>query len=254
MVDTKLHEKRQRWKRLHHCLRLHDFYRKTGCFHEETHRFLLFCRFCRGASDPRPYNFADFNARGGGGPCGNARRDLTPPPGCPASVVVHRCLILAPCLLVMAALAKGTPVAPVPEQVLITAMRDDVVDDGRSGVLALLHALLAERVRLQEQPAGFLPRTVIASAGSRPYFFRMQWPVQITVLGAGGNQCRTAGVLARHLRFGRHQRTRPHSAKRSKPPRFIMYSRAVSTISLKGTPPTWSSPMAQQTSTGFPVS
>ena len=66
----------------------------------------------------------------------------------------------------MTALAQRTPVAPVPEQVLITAMRNDVVDDGSSGVLAVLHAFLAERMRLQEQPAGFLPRPVIASAGS----------------------------------------------------------------------------------------
>jgi hypothetical protein len=43
----------------------------------------------------------------------------------------------------MAALAKDTPVAPVPEQFLITAMRDDVVDNGSSGVLAEFHAFLA---------------------------------------------------------------------------------------------------------------
>ena len=139
-----------------------------------------------------------------------------------ALLLIYRSLILAPCLSVMAALAQRTPVAPVPEQVLITAMRNDVVDDGSSGVLAVLHAFLAERVYLQEKPAGLLPRPVIASAGSRPYFLRMQWPVQIAVLGTGRDQRGTAGMLTRHFRFGRHQRTRPHSAKRSKPPRFIM--------------------------------
>ena len=118
----------------------------------------------------------------------------------------------------MAALAQRTPVAPVPEQFLITAMRDNVVDDGRSGVLAMLHALLAERVRLQEDFAGLLPCPVIASAGSRPYFLRMQWPVQVTVLRSRRDQRSAAGMFARHLRFGRHQRTRPHSANFSKPP------------------------------------
>ena len=136
--------------------------------------------------------------------------------------MVHRRLIFAPCLLIMAALAKGTPVAPVPEQSLITTMRDDVVNDSRSGVPAALHALLAEWVCLQEKSAGLLPCPVIASAGSRPYFLRMQWPVQIAVLGTGRDQRGTAGMLTRHFRFGRHQRTRPHSAKRSKPPMFIM--------------------------------
>ena len=36
----------------------------------------------------------------------------------------------------MAALAKGTPVAPVPEQSLITSVRDDVVNDRGLGELA----------------------------------------------------------------------------------------------------------------------
>lgn len=177
-----------------------------------------FFGFCHRVSDPRPANFADFNARGGGGPCGKARRDSTPPPGWPASVVVNRRLVLAPCLLVMAALAKGTPVVPVPEQSLITSVRDDVVNDRSLGVLAAFHALLAERVRLQEQSAGLLPCPVIASTGCGPYFLRMQWPVQITVLGAGRDQRSAAGVLAGHLWFSRHQRTRPHSANCSKPP------------------------------------
>ena len=150
------------------------------------------------------------------------RRDLTPPPGWPASVVVHRRLILAPCLLVMAALAKGTPVAPLPEQSLITSVRDDVVNDRGLGVLAALHALLAERVHLQEQPAGLLPRPIIASAGCRPYFFRMQGLVYVTVLGAERDQRSAAGVLAGHFWFGRHQRTRPHSANCSKPPSWLM--------------------------------
>lgn len=57
----------------------------------------------------------------------------------------------------MAALAKGTPVAPVPEQSLIPSVCDDVINDRGLGVLAALHALLAERVRLQEQSAGLLP-------------------------------------------------------------------------------------------------
>ena len=209
-------------KTLHHCLRLHGFYAGTGCFHGKTYRFLSFCGVCRGTFDPRPANFADFNARGGGGPCGKARRDLTPPPGWPASVVVHRRLIFTPCLLVMAALAKGTPVAPIPEQSLITSVWDDVVNDRGLGVLAALHALLAERVRLQEQPACLLPCSVIASTGCGPYFLRMQWPVQITVLGAGRDQRSAAGVLAGHLWFGRHQRTRPHSANCSKPPSWLM--------------------------------
>ena len=65
----------------------------------------------------------------------------------------------------MAALAKGTPVAPVPEQSLITTMRDDMVNDRGLGVLAALHALLAERVCLQKQLAGLLPCPVIAAAG-----------------------------------------------------------------------------------------
>ena len=57
------------------------------------------------------------------------------------------------------------------------------------------------------------------------------------------------------LHFGRcfHQ-TSPHSANFSKPPRSEMYFRAISTISSYGLPSTASSPMAQQSVTGLPVS
>ena len=194
------------------------FIGKSDVFTRKHTGFFYFAGLATGPLTPGLTISRILTREGAAVPEEKPRRDLTPPPGWPASVVVHRRLILAPCLLIMAALAKGTPVAPVPEQSLITTMRDDVVNDRGLSVLAALHALLAERVRLQKDFAGLLPCPVIASAGSRPYFLRMQWPVQVTVLRSGRDQRRAAGVLARHLWFGRHQRTRPHSAKRSKPP------------------------------------
>ena len=56
-----------------------------------------------------------------------------------------------------------------------------------------------------------------------------------------------------HLSRCFHQ-TSPHSANFSKPPRSEMYFRAISTISSYGLPYTASSPMAQQSVTGLPVS
>ncbi len=198
------------------------FMLKPAIFTGKHTGFFHFAGFAAGPLTPGLTISRILTREGAAVPEEKPRRDLTPPPGWPASVVVHRRLIFAPCLLVMAALAESTPVAPVPEQSFITSVRDDVVNDRGLGILAALHALLAERVRLQKDLAGFLPCPVIASAGSRPYFFRMQWPVQITVLGAGWDQRSATGMLAGHLRFGRHQRTRPHSAKRSKPPSWLM--------------------------------
>ena len=198
------------------------FIGKSDVFTRKHTGFFYFAGLATGPLTPGLTISRILTREGAAVPGEKPRRDLTPPPGWPASVVVHRRLIFAPCLLVMAALAKGTPVAPVPEQSLIPSVCDDVINDRGLGVLAALHALLAERVRLQEQSAGLLPCPVIASAGSRPYFLRMQWPVQITVLGAGWDQRSAAGVLAGHLWFGRHQRTRPHSANCSKPPSWLM--------------------------------
>ena len=96
--------------------------------------------------------------------------------------MIHRRLILSPGLNAMAPVIQGIPVAAVPEEVHVTAMRDDVVDIRCLHVPAFLHALQTQRVRLKVLLPGFLPSSPIASARSRPYLFRMHRLVSVAIL------------------------------------------------------------------------
>lgn len=176
-----------------------------------------FCDFAEIPSDPHPCNFADFNRRGGGGPWGKSSQRSDPGPG-PSLIMISWCLIFTASLLIMTPLAEGSPVAPVPEELLVTSVGNDVVHHRSLDVLTLFHTLLAQWVRLQELFAGLLPRTIVTPAGCGPYLLRVLCPVYLAVLGPGRHEVRAARMLARDLRFHRHQRTNPHSANFSKPP------------------------------------
>ena len=63
----------------------------------------------------------------------------------------------------MAILAQRLPVAFIPEQLLITAMWYDMINHRRRCDLPALHALIAQRIALQEAGAGFSPAVVIAT-------------------------------------------------------------------------------------------
>lgn len=130
--------------------------------------------------------------------------------------------VLGAGLFTMTPVTQCLPVAPVPEQFPVTTVRNDMINVRSLRVLTPLHALLAERMHLKELPAGLLPCTAVATADSGPDLLRVHRFVCVTVLGPGRNQCRAAGMLARHLGFHRHQRTKPHSANFSKPPRRWM--------------------------------
>jgi hypothetical protein len=80
------------------------------------------------------------------------------------------------------AVAKGLPVAPVPEELLVTTMRNDVIDIRCLHEPSFLHALHAQRVCLKVLLPGFLPRTAVASARSRPYLFWMHRLVTVAIL------------------------------------------------------------------------
>lgn len=63
----------------------------------------------------------------------------------------------------MAALAKGLPVVFIPEQPLVAAVRDDVVNHCRKGKFTFLPALHAERMFLQKGFSRSAPLGVISS-------------------------------------------------------------------------------------------
>ena len=80
------------------------------------------------------------------------------------SIVILRVAVFCPGLPVMAVFAERLPVGLVPEQLLISTVRNDVVDDRRLDVPSFLGALGAERVRPQEPLAFPLPGFSISAA------------------------------------------------------------------------------------------
>ena len=88
--------------------------------------------------------------------------------------MVLRHLVLSPRLDTVMTMAEGLPVTPVPEELLITAMRNDVVNVRCLHVPSYLRALHAQRVRLKVLLPGFPPSRSVTSARCGPHLFRMQ--------------------------------------------------------------------------------
>lgn len=64
---------------------------------------------------------------------------------------------------IMASLAQRLPVVFIPEQLLIAPVRNHMVDYRCRCEPAVLHALIAQRVALQESRAGLSPAAVVAT-------------------------------------------------------------------------------------------
>lgn len=132
--------------------------------------------------------------RGGGGPWAIACRDLTLPRGhALRSVLIRRCLIFCSCLSVMAALTKGLPVTLIPEELLVSSVWDDMVNNGRSCKDASLHTFYAEHVLwlLQESCSHLPPSTIVSTARSTLPVTYMQSLMLRTVFLSIRNQLRT---------------------------------------------------------------
>ena len=111
----------------------------------------------------RPFNFADFHARGAAGLPTGACRDLTYPRDGP-SVVILRVAILRPGLPVMALLAEWLPVVLIPEELLISAVRNDMINYCCLDVSSRLGAFSTKRMNLKEPFAFLLPLLSVSTA------------------------------------------------------------------------------------------
>ena len=107
-------------------------------------------------------------------------------------------------LPVVASLAQCPPVAPVPEQLPVTTVGNDMIHHRGFRVPAVLSALLTQRVRLEELFRRLAPCMVVSSAAGRSYVLRMLGPVLLTVLCSCWDKSRTAGMAARSIGFGGH--------------------------------------------------
>ena len=110
------------------------------------------------------------------------------------SILVFRTVILPPSFPVMTRFAERLPVAPVPEQFLVTAVWNNVIHNCGLGISSLLQALRTQRVALKKRFACFLPTAAIAALCGRPCYLRVERLVLLTKLCPWLNQFWTAWV------------------------------------------------------------
>lgn len=96
-------------------------------------------------------------------------------------IAISWCTVIPARLLIMARLAQALPVAPLPEQFLVTAMRDDVIHHRGLGVLVSLQAFHAQRVFTEIGLADLLPPAAVAALTGRSVGFRVECFVFLAV-------------------------------------------------------------------------
>lgn len=96
----------------------------------------------------------------------------------------------------MTRLTERLPVTPIPEQLLVTTVWDNVIHNRCFGIASLLHALRTQRVGLKERFACLLPAAAIAALCGRPCYLRVERLVFLAKLCSGLNQFRAAGMSA----------------------------------------------------------
>ena len=127
-----------------------------------------------------------------------------PPAPRPDSVLVLDVPVFRHRLTVMAALAKGLPVLFVPEQLRITAVRCDVVDDRCRDEATFCFATDAPGMTFQEELPGLLPfPSVTACLCTGPLTLALAF-VFVTIFSSIGYQPGAARILAGRLRSSWH--------------------------------------------------
>lgn len=105
---------------------------------------------------------------------------------------------------IMARLTQRLPVFLVPEQLLITSMGNDVVNNCGRHDLTLLLATDTQRVGSKESFPGSLPTSVVAFLLCGLGVMVVERGVFLAVHRTVGNEPTTAGVLARCVGSARH--------------------------------------------------
>ena len=130
------------------------------------------------------------------------------PPG-EKSVGVRRSVILPPGFPVMTRFTERLPIAPIPEQLLVAAVWNNVIHNRCFGIASLLHAFHTQRVALKKCSARLLPAASVAALCSRPCYFRMELLVFLAKLCSRLHKLWTAGVSTGDSWFPWHLRL-PH--------------------------------------------
>ena len=133
--------------------------------------------------------------------------EVNPAPGgahSKGSVPIRWVDVLCQRLSVVALLAKSLPVALVPEQLLVTTVRYNVIHHCSLGVPSQFHALHAQRMALKVGFACLLPSAAVSAFGCGACHLRVKRQMLCTVQPAGFHQLWTSGLTARHFRSVRY--------------------------------------------------
>ena len=118
--------------------------------------------------------------------------------------MILRRLILTPRLPAVVPVAQGLPVASVPEEFLVTAVRNDVVNVRCLHVPSFLHALHTQRMCFEVLPPGFLPGCSVSPSCGGPYLFRVHRFVPLAELLPRWDKRSATGMPAWLIRLVRH--------------------------------------------------
>lgn len=119
-------------------------------------------------------------------------------------IIVFRMRIFLSRFLIVTLLTERLPIAPIPEEFMISSMRDDMVNNRCLHVPAFLHALHTQRVHLKVLLSGLTPSSSVASSGSGPYLFRMLSRMFIAVFSSPWHKPGTARVSTGVIRCPWH--------------------------------------------------
>ena len=156
---------------------------------------------------------------------GRAAEICIPPALRTDSVLVLDVPVFGHRLMVMTALAKGLPVRFVPEQFLITAMRFDMVNDGRRDEPSFFLAADAPGVAFQEKLSSLLPLPSVTTclctgpvALALPFMF-------LTIFSSIRHQPGAARIFARRIRSSGHLHHLRHQKRTDgiSPRSFILF-------------------------------
>ena len=148
-------------------------------------------------------------------PAANPFRDFIPPHPvkihAPESIVIRRSLVLVSCFLIMASLAERLPVRSVPEEFLISPVRNDVIYNRSLHIpwRVLCQAANAEWMCLQVPFALPFPLAVVPTLRGRTCLLWVQRFVCFTVFLSWRYQCTAAWMPAGNVWSIRHQRLLP---------------------------------------------
>ena len=104
----------------------------------------------------------------------------------------------------MTGLTKRLPITTIPEEFLVTAVRNDVINDRCSHNLSLLLASDTQRVSIEEDPSSLLPPSIVSFLFCCFGIVVVELDVFLTVESSVRNRPPATRMLARCIRSAGH--------------------------------------------------